>query len=136
MRVVVQHRSCYRYPRPALLGPQLIRLRPADQVRARVELYELQIAPEHRLYWLRDPHGNRVARVTLALLGVGVGACAVLHLQHSSCLRSGQCCIDRLNSPAKAVVRNWLPSADLRLPTNGGQSDQAVVDSSKASGAT
>jgi hypothetical protein len=26
---VVQHRSCYRYPRPALLGPQLIRLQHA-----------------------------------------------------------------------------------------------------------
>jgi len=30
VRVVVQHRSRYHYPRPALLGPQLIGLRPAD----------------------------------------------------------------------------------------------------------
>jgi transglutaminase superfamily protein len=67
---------CCRYPRPALLGPQLIRLRPADHVRTRVERYQLQIAPEHRLYSL--------------------------------------CCIDRLNSPAKAVVRNWLLLADSR----------------------
>ena len=36
MRVVVQHRSRYHYPRPALLGPQLIRLRPADHTRARI----------------------------------------------------------------------------------------------------
>ena len=78
-RVVVQHRSGYRYPRPALLGPQLIRLRPADHVRTRVERYQLQIAPEHRLYWLRDPYGNRVARVTLVrnwLLLAGSGRCA------------------------------------------------------------
>jgi hypothetical protein len=27
VRVVIQHRSRYHYPRPALLGPQLIRLR-------------------------------------------------------------------------------------------------------------
>ena len=52
------------YPRPALLGPQLIRLRPADHTRARIESYQLLVEPEHRLHWLRDPHGNRVARVT------------------------------------------------------------------------
>jgi hypothetical protein len=38
VRVVVQHRSRYHYPRPALLGPQLIRLRPADHTRADREL--------------------------------------------------------------------------------------------------
>jgi hypothetical protein len=41
VRVVVQHRSRYHYPRPALLGPQLIRLRPADHTRARIESYQL-----------------------------------------------------------------------------------------------
>ena len=64
MRVVVQHRSRYIYPRPALLGPQTIRLRPADHTRARVESYTLTVAPEHRVHWQRDPHGNHVARVT------------------------------------------------------------------------
>ena len=64
MRVVIQHRSRYVYPRPARLGPHLIRLRPADHTRALVERYQLAIAPEHRLHWLRDPHGNHVARVT------------------------------------------------------------------------
>ena len=44
--------------------PQLIRLRPADHTRARIESYQLLVEPEHRLHWLRDPHGNRVARVT------------------------------------------------------------------------
>ena len=64
MRVLVQHRSRYGYPQPALLGPQLIRLRPADHARARIESYRLEVSPEHRLHWQRDPHGNRVARVT------------------------------------------------------------------------
>ena len=64
MRVLIQHRSRYLYPRPALLGPQVIRLRPADHARARIETYSLSIAPEHRLHWQRDPHGNHVARVT------------------------------------------------------------------------
>lgn len=64
MRVLIQHHSQYRYPRPALLGPQTIRLRPADHARARIESYALHVAPEHRIHWQRDPHGNHVARVT------------------------------------------------------------------------
>lgn len=56
MRVVVQHRSRYHYPRPALLGPQLIRLRPADHTRARIESYQLLVEPEHRLHWLLGSH--------------------------------------------------------------------------------
>ncbi len=39
-------------------------MRPADHTRARIESYQLLVEPEHRLHWLRDPHGNRVARVT------------------------------------------------------------------------
>jgi len=64
VRVVIQHRSRYLYPRPARLGPQVIRLRPADHARAVIERYQLVIEPEHRLHWQRDPHGNHVARVT------------------------------------------------------------------------
>jgi uncharacterized protein (DUF2126 family)/transglutaminase-like putative cysteine protease len=64
VRVVIQHRSRYVYPHPALLGPQVIRMRPADHTRARVERYKLVVEPEHRVHWQRDPHGNHVARVT------------------------------------------------------------------------
>jgi uncharacterized protein (DUF2126 family) len=64
VRVLIQHRSRYRYPRPARLGPQVIRLRPADHARASVERYALAIEPEHRLHWQRDAHGNHLARVT------------------------------------------------------------------------
>jgi len=77
VRVLIQHRSRYLYPRPALLGPQLVRLRPTDHARARIESYTLAIdlaspasagslppGPSHRLHWQRDPHGNHVARAT------------------------------------------------------------------------
>jgi len=64
VRVAIQHRSRYVYPRPALLGPQVIRLRPADHARALIERYTLVIEPEHQLRWQRDPQGNHVARVT------------------------------------------------------------------------
>jgi uncharacterized protein (DUF2126 family)/transglutaminase-like putative cysteine protease len=67
MRLFVQHRSHYEYPRPAALGPHLIRLRPANHTRARVETYRLAIEPAHRLHWTQDPHGNHVARVTFQL---------------------------------------------------------------------
>ena len=64
MRVLIQHRSRYVYPRPALLGPHVIRLKPADHAKATIESYTLHVSPEHRLHWQRDPHGNHVARVT------------------------------------------------------------------------
>jgi uncharacterized protein (DUF2126 family)/transglutaminase-like putative cysteine protease len=67
VRLLVQHRSQYLYPQPAALGPHLIRLRPCNHVRARVETYRLQIGGEHRVHWQQDPHGNHVARVTFAL---------------------------------------------------------------------
>src|SRR4051812_45418162 len=64
VRVLRPHGSRSLYPRPSLLGPEWIRLRPADHTRARIESYKLAIEPEHRLHWQRDPHGNHVARVT------------------------------------------------------------------------
>ncbi len=64
MRLLLQHTSSYRYPRPAALGPQLIRLRPAAHARASIETYSLRVEPEGTLRWQQDPSGNRVARVT------------------------------------------------------------------------
>ncbi|HET6981404.1 MAG TPA: transglutaminase family protein, partial [Myxococcaceae bacterium] len=64
MRLLIQHRSRYRYPRPASLGPHLVRLRPADHTRARVESYGLHVTPGAQLRWQQDPDGNRVARVS------------------------------------------------------------------------
>ncbi|MEZ4402761.1 MAG: transglutaminase family protein [Kofleriaceae bacterium] len=64
MRLLVRHRSTYRYPRPAALGPQVIRLRPCDHVKVEVESYQLTVGPDHQVHWQRDPHGNHVARLT------------------------------------------------------------------------
>ena len=64
MRLLIQHRSRYHYPRPASLGPHLVRLRPADHTRARVESYGLHVTPAARLRWQQDPHGNRLARIS------------------------------------------------------------------------
>jgi uncharacterized protein (DUF2126 family) len=64
MRVLLQHRSHYTYPRPAALGPHVVRLRPANHTRARIETYRLLIEQDHRLHWQQDPHGNHLARLT------------------------------------------------------------------------
>lgn len=64
MRLLVQHRTRYGFPRPAALGPHLVRLRPAAHARAIVESYSLEIAEPCDLKWQQDPNGNRLARLT------------------------------------------------------------------------
>ncbi|MCK6546348.1 transglutaminase family protein [Myxococcota bacterium] len=64
MRVLVQHQSTYRYPKPASLGAHLLRLRPCAHARAHVETYSLRVSEPGQLRWQQDPAGNFVAQVT------------------------------------------------------------------------
>jgi uncharacterized protein (DUF2126 family) len=64
LRLLIQHQSCYRYPRPAALGPHLVRLRPVSHCRAKIETYGLRIEQPANLRWQQDPSGNHVARLT------------------------------------------------------------------------
>jgi uncharacterized protein (DUF2126 family)/transglutaminase-like putative cysteine protease len=64
MRLLLQHDTVYRFPRPAALGPHQIRLRPANHARARVETYSLRVSDPAAIRWQQDPSGNHVAQVT------------------------------------------------------------------------
>ena len=47
-----------------MLGPHLVRLRPAAHARARIESYGLHVSEPGEIRWQQDPAGNHVARVT------------------------------------------------------------------------
>src|SRR5271156_4935026 len=64
IRVALNHRTCYRYPKPVWLSPHVVRLRPAPHCRTTVSSYSLKVTPsEHFINWQQDPYSNRLARL-------------------------------------------------------------------------
>ena len=64
IQVALNHVTHYRYDRPVMLGPQVVRLRPAPHSRIPVLAYSLKVSPEqHYVNWQQDPQSNWLARL-------------------------------------------------------------------------
>jgi transglutaminase-like putative cysteine protease len=65
IHVALRHVTQYRYDRPVVLSPQLVRLRPAPHCRTPILSYSQRIVPPgHFLNWQQDPQSNYIARLT------------------------------------------------------------------------
>jgi uncharacterized protein (DUF2126 family) len=64
IQVALNHVTQYHYDRPVLLGPQVVRLRPAPHARTRILSYSMRVEPgKHFINWQQDPQSNYQARL-------------------------------------------------------------------------
>jgi len=64
LKVVIAHKTKYKYDRRVNLSPHIFRLRPAPHSRTPIEAYSIKIKPENHFFnWQQDPFGNYLARI-------------------------------------------------------------------------
>ncbi|UMB60250.1 transglutaminase family protein [Lutibacter sp. A80] len=64
LKIVISHKTVYKYDRSVSLSPHIFRLRPAPHSRTPIESYSIKIKPENQFFnWQQDPFGNYMARL-------------------------------------------------------------------------
>jgi uncharacterized protein (DUF2126 family)/transglutaminase-like putative cysteine protease len=64
LKIVISHKTKYKYDRSVALSPHIFRLRPAPHCRTPIEAYSIKITPENQFFnWQQDPFGNYLARL-------------------------------------------------------------------------
>ncbi len=61
MKLRIRHRTVYAYEAPIRAATQILRLRPREDVWARLAAFELELHPDGRVRWVRDAWGNLTA---------------------------------------------------------------------------
>ncbi len=65
LKIVISHKTVYKYDRLISLSPHIFRLRPAPHSRTPIEAYSIKVKPENHFFnWQQDPFGNYLARLT------------------------------------------------------------------------
>ena len=143
MRLLLQHDTVYRFPRPAALGPHQIRLRPASHAKARIETYSLRVSEPAEVRWQRDPTGNQVAHVTfpkgtlLPELSVQVEMAVDIRPVNPFDFFVDDRCEETPFAYPEEVRPELAPFLDLEDPSlAGGPLLQAFLDEAPASGRT
>jgi transglutaminase-like putative cysteine protease len=82
MKLRIQHRTTYRYAEKVIFGPHRLRLRPREGHDIHIEQSVLEVAPAHRIHWIRDVYGNSIAVVNFSELASELMVYSDLVLNH------------------------------------------------------